>query len=379
MSIKAYAALSGGKFLTEQETLEMFGRQITGRYYNGSEYVDMIFYYNTVDAIGEIYADYNYSGDIVSRGTTGLIYTANNISVNTNPQYITFDLHPEISLLNTEQIHTVIGLSGGGSISNTVYSPPRWEWVINGLNTVYQAQGGAGLSYPQYWPSFQGFGQYYYSFVRADYSANSAISGYSLRASFYGNSVSGGNYLLFVACPYVSSNATGQNGTLPAVTTSSPSSTTIINVDVDMTETNSILDNILSGIGGLVNGVKGLFIPDSEDITDFKDDIADILDDTFSGYTDAQDYIEDMREILVDPAPSAVIQFPAINIPYGGGKVFHVDSQTVDCAYNNEHMETIRTIIDILFTLWLINMILNKHHAILVGEKSVEIEGVDDE
>lgn len=322
--LRAHAALSGGKFLTQQESLEMFGRQITGRYYDGTQYVDTVFNYVTDDAIGELYVDSSYSGDIVARGVEGLVYSANNISVNTNPSAITFDLHPEISVLNTQQIHTVIGLSGGGSISNTVYNPPRWEWVINGLTTVYQAQGGAGPSYPQYWPSFQGYGQYYYSFVRADYTANSDISGYSLRASFYGNSVAGGNYLLFIAYPYVSNNAVGQSGTLASgsgsVTTTGTTTTT--GNETDLTETNSLLGSIKQGIENLansiLNGLKNLFIPSETFMTEWKDDMSDELEDHLGGIYEATDILHDWAAQFRNVQASSEIYVPAVTVPLAG-------------------------------------------------------------
>ena len=75
---------------------------------------------------------------------------------------------------------------------------------------------------------------------------------------------------------------------------------------------------------------------------------------------------------------TTIFQLLQISLPLSLG-FFHFNNEggQVDVNYNNEHMEFVRVFVDIIFTIWLINMIMNKHHAIMVGEKSVEVEGVD--
>lgn len=323
--LRAEAALSGGKFLTPQETLSAYGQTITGRYYNGSEYVDINFLYDTVSSIGTVFADSEYKPDIVSTGNQGLLYYATATNVSTNPQFIQFDLHPQFSLLNTSQIHACIALSGGGGVSNSVYSPPRWEWNINGLSTVFQSRGGAGVNYPQYWPSFylSGSSSGGLSYVSADYTSNSPISGYSIRASFYGNAQSsqqGYVYTLFVGCPYVSSDASGQSGTLAPVTGTTVSTSS--SVDIDLTETNSLLGSIRQGIENLansiLNGLKNLFIPSETFMTDWKDDMSDELEDHLGGIYEATDILHDWAAQFRNVQASSEIYVPAVTVPLAG-------------------------------------------------------------
>lgn len=367
-AIEAHAALpSGGKYLTAQEMRSIIGDSVTGRYYNGSEYVDVTYYYNAVQSVADL-QQYE-SSDIVTTGKQYLVYAATVGAVNQNPDYITFDIHPEFSLLDTQFIYMFCGHSIRTGVSSSVYSPPRWEWVINGQSTVYQNQA---LNPGQdQWAHARATQSFWWTYAECAYQSNISVSGYSLRASFFGNNVNGSTAYFVIGLPYISDAGSGVSGTGAPIVTGTDIN---VNVDVDLTETNSILDSILNGISGLVNGIKGLFVPDQADVIAFKEDLADILDDTFSGYSEAEEYIEDVRQILVDPAPSSIIKFPAIDVPCTN---LHIDAQQVDVNYNNEHMEFVRVFVDIIFTIWLINMIMNKHHAIMVGEKSVEVEGVD--
>lgn len=111
----------GGKYLTAQEMLDIIGNSITGRYYNGSQYVDVTYYYDSVGTIGQL-QQYEAS-DIVAVGKQFLVYAARVEGVSTNPDYITFDLYPEFSILDTSYIYMFCGHSIVTGVSSSVYNP----------------------------------------------------------------------------------------------------------------------------------------------------------------------------------------------------------------------------------------------------------------
>ena len=271
--------------MTAQEVRNILGDSITGRYYNGSAYVDVTYRYLHSELINQL--QQQTASDIVTNNLEVVVYAADISSVGLNPSYITFDLQPEFQILNTSYIYSFIGHNMSTGISSSVYSPPRWEWFLNGRTTVFQDANLLNPNGTEY-AHFRTNNSVYYTYAEMAYTSNEPTSGYSLRASFFGNNPQN-TARLAVGLPYVSSSGSGESGTMPTGVTTIPSTNITVNVDVDMTETNSILDNILSGIGGLVNGVKDLFVPDSEDIQDFKNDVASILDNSFSGYSDAED------------------------------------------------------------------------------------------
>lgn len=265
-SVKVSAALANGRYLTPTESRDIFGSEISGKYYNGSEYVDCTFTYNTTATLYGVNTA-GLTGDYLNANSTYLIYTAQ-FTANTAVQYITVEVQPTYSIFDTTQIHSCIALSAGTSNASSPATPsstfqsPSWDWIIGGssvhLENSDTISGGgkkAGIDFKinsvHTW----------FSFVQLDFTSQSSISGYSLAADFYGNSAVGGKYYLAIGCPYVDSSSTASNGTFTTAPAGGGDINVLVTVDVDLSDTNSKID----GIAGAVQAVKDLLEGDSSD------------------------------------------------------------------------------------------------------------------
>lgn len=124
---------------------------------------------------------------------------------------------------------------------------------------------------------------------------------------------------LFVGaiCPYVDGNLFND----PAATTA-PSGTGDINVSVDMSETNGLLDRILAAIQGfaqsILDGLKGLFIPDDDFMDGFKADMQKLLQDHLGGLYEAEQLMADSFEQLPNVVAKSEIYIPPLTLDLAG-------------------------------------------------------------
>lgn len=306
--------------MTSQQALDIFGSSISCQYFNGTDYVDGTFLY---DSSVQLTA-YNARSvtDYIASRPYFLRYTATLNNVSTDRSYITVDVRPSYSIFNTTQLHTAIALSTGSVLPGGSFDSPSWNWYWGGNsvhleNSVLQS-GTNGYRATLYFGNNA-------TFVPCDFSSQSVTSGYSVRACFYGNSGINSNiYYLYIGVPYVDADASGINGTTTAATTSSGGVSTEINVnvDVDMEETNGILSGIKQSIDNLVdaiiNGLKSLFIPSDDFMDDFQFDMEDLLQDHLGGLYEAEELIVDSFEDLPDVVAKSEIYIPAVNLPLGG-------------------------------------------------------------
>lgn len=127
-------------------------------------------------------------------------------------------------------------------------------------------------------------------------------------------------FYLIVATPYsygdVSHNS--PTTTAPPVTTTAPSGSGDINVNVDMTETNGLLDRILAAIQGIaqsiLDGIKGLFIPDDDFMDGFKDNMSDLLENHLGGLYEAEQIMTDAFGRFPEVAAKSEIYIPPVNL-----------------------------------------------------------------
>lgn len=379
VSIKAYAIdlPSDGHFMTASETLSFIGDSLDVTYYDGSDYRTTTALYQSTLTHSLTEVSENPVGFVSAAGVPWLVYTFNPVSINTSPNYITVQLNPTYSIFDTEFLYTCVALSAGSSTPSSIYTSPSCDWYIGGSVTHFaNTQNSTSNSGKKaYLYDNSTFGKIYdgqFTYVPVVHSSASSFSAYCMSCDFNGNSY--GRTLVYyflVMCPYVSGSASGGSGTFV-----SGSGGGDINVDIDMSETNGILGRIENIMGGLVDGIKGLFIPSEEDITDFKTDISDLLTDTFSGYSEASDYMDQVSDVLISSHPSAVLEFPALSVP---GTSFVTPAKSIDLNFDSGIIETVKYIIDIIATICVLNLIMDKVKAVLVGEKVVEVEGLEDD
>lgn len=390
MSIKVSAALSGGQFMTTEDTLAIFGDTIPAKYYNGSSYTDVEFRYDTTDTLR--YISSYYSSDYMVGGRTFLCYTASVSGLSVNPDYITVDLQPSYSIFDTTQLSTAICLSTGaatGANVSTVYQSPAWDWYWSGSATHLENHAVTYPNSPYYaYCDFSKHANQYCTFVEASFRSQSQTSGYSVRATFSGNTAGDGLLRLYLGLPYVDADATGMNGTTGSGSGGS-SGDTNINVNVDMSETNEKIDESNGFLSSLVSWVSnffsnlgdffiGLFVPSDGFIDNWKDDLASEIADTFSPLDEVDATLDRLKQAFDAAGEGAVnaMEFPAISIP---GTEFSTPSVSVPLKPLSDSMiyDKIAKFIDIVATIAVFNMLLTRFKAFLVGEKVVEVEDVD--
>lgn len=149
----------------------------------------------------------------------------------------------------------------------------------------------------------------------------------SIACNSYGG---GGRSWLYIFCPYVGSSMSSSPPveTTTAVTTTDNSAGTTVVVDVDMTETNSLLGQIKQAILGIVEGItnalKDLFIPDEEFLDDFKEDMlgtdqeSGFLEEHLGGLYQAIEAIGRIFDEFPDAVAATSIDIPACQIPLAG-------------------------------------------------------------
>ena len=359
--------------MTPAETRQIFGDSFDGKYFNGNDYVSVTFRYNgntSVDSTDWIDPD----GYFVS-GRDVLIYSANASGVSNNSSYVTVDVTPQYSLFDFDTLYCNIGVTNAYSQNVSAYQTPFWNWFIDGQNVRFEGTSTIPSSgqFPQV--TLRNNNTRKYIFCPVKYTNQSTVSGYSLRAGFYGASTYSSTLTIYISCPYITDGASGETGIF-TTTTGSNQGNVDITVDVDMTETNTLLGGIADLIGGLVDGVAGIFIPEEGVLESFENDLADLLLDTFGGVEN--DMLFSVIEDLLTHGATQSVTFPAIDVPNTN---FHLPAYSVPLKPNavglHAFYDAIALAIDLVATCAVLNLIQENIKAFLVGEKVVDIQNVD--
>lgn len=371
--------------MTPQEALQIFGQSINAQYYDGSDYTDCVFQYDSVQSVSSIDSEASYQFGVGSQFLRYYCFLSPGTVVQ-NPTYITFDITPTYSILNTSQIHSFIALSSRLSISDT-YQSPSWDWSVGGSNVHLENDDRISSGSSTRARLFAD-GVVNAVFVPFDFSSASLTSGYSYRATFsgnYGMGDSSNRYALCIGLPYISTDATGAVGTLPP---ESSGGDTNITVNVDMSETNEKLDESNGFLSSIVSWITDffsnlgsffirLFVPAEGFIDNWKEDLAEAIADTFSPVDTVNDTLDSLKQAFDIAGEGSInaLEFPAISIP---GTSFSTPAVSVPLRPMSDSIyDYIAKFIDIIATIAVFNMLLTKFKAFLVGEKVVEIEDVD--
>lgn len=307
------AHASDTKTLTPAETRALIGDTLSAQYYDGTAMQDCTFAYGGTTTIGTMLVDGSPSLTFV-QGDSVIWYSAQ-INPSVNPQYITVDVRPQYSFFDTDVIQQMCGLSCGTVPGVSAYSPPSWRWRTSfGGDTIIENQLTANSAYYAIFNATINATAQHFTFVDVDMTQQATFSAYSNRALFYGNGATSGTMYFVLTCPTVADASTMASGTDIGTTSSGD-----ITVNIDMTETNSILDSILDAIEGVVDAIAGLFVPSEDALTDFKDDMQDLLAEHLGGLYDAEQAVEDYAQTIADADTTATqtIRFPALAIPLG--------------------------------------------------------------
>lgn len=367
-SINASAALSGGSYLTPTEARQVFGESLSVTFFDGSDYVDTTASYFGKYAIQSVFSENIY--DSVYVGAEALVYQVNiSATTNTNVSYVTVRARPRYSIIGTTQLHTWIGCVSNATIS-TVYQSPAWDWTIGHFENSDLAEANSGTH------AYLRLGGSVYSFVPVDYTSQSEFSTYCTDATFFGNATTGGLFIA-IGIPYIDSSSTAESGT--AVSGGSggsggSSGTSVnVNVNVDMDETNGLLEGIQNTLSGIVNGIKNLFIPSAESLDIFKSNMEDLLEAHLGGLYEAVEILESIWTQFQSTQAKQSIVIPAVDIPLAGvnlplgGWTVPLKVQGMPSIF----YEGLAWIIDFLAVAAFINMCRNKLEIFLNPDSEV--------
>lgn len=388
--------------MTPQDALSVFGSQIHAKYYNGTDYTDFVFTYDSVQTVSSVYSSVSYPDSVYS----GAQYLEYRVSVsdlpsyNTDINYITVDISPTYSIFDTEFIYSFVALTDYGSVS-TAYQSPSCDWVWNGRNVHIENSAidptvSGGLAC---FGSSSTGNHEWFTFVPVDLTSTSNTSGYCTRATFSGNDISNRNTLCFaIGIPYISYGATGSQGTF----TTSPSSDggdTNITVNVDMSETNEKIEEtngILSTIHSWLSSffstlgstVLSWFMPSQNFLSNWVSQIMNTIEEHFSPWPILNERITTMIQNIMNTMGQGgveSVEFPAIDVPLDvpgqdPNASFTISSQSVPLFPNGTSplRDLLKDGLDMVCTIWVFNMVLNRIKAKILGEQVVEIEGAEE-
>lgn len=374
--------------MSASDALQVFGSTIECRYPHpsGSGYVTGHFTYSGLHtaSIG-IHSTSGFS----YTGGTFLMYTSDFNNVSSSPDYITIDIQPTYSIFNTTQIHSAILLSNVGYVNLQAYDAPFWDWNYNGSSYHLEETGEerVGNNILGYVTS-DGIN---YNYVTCDFDSQNTTSGYSYRAGFSGvQPNSGYGFRLLIGLPYVSSGSTGTNGTFSVTSGGSSGGDTNITVNVDMSETNEELQQqtgILSTISNwlssffstLGNTVLSWFMPSQNFLSNWVTRIKNILYDHLSPWGDMDDTISDVLQRIVAALGEGgveSVEFPALSVP---GTDFDTRSISVPLwpSGSSSLQYWVELAVNLVSTIWVCNMVLNKIKSKILGESVVEVEELE--
>lgn len=191
---------------------------------------------------------------------------------------------------------------------------------------------------------------------------------------------------LMIFCPHIGSTPQHSEPvvtTVPVTTAPSGTGDINVNVDVDLTETNSILTTIANGISGffqvIIDALSDLFLPDEDYVKNWANDVKDLLESHFFGTGVNVDPLIDAFEDLATYGATTSIRFPGIDLDIANTN-FSISAKSVDLRPMEDSgiYGYIEIAINIAATLSVFNLVQRKIKAILVGERVVEVEGDDD-
>lgn len=367
------AALVGGDYLSVADTRALIGDTISVRYYSSSEssYVDVTGSYVGSGTIDTVYSDTSF--DSVFSGAPYILYRVSTPAISPDPNFITVRTNPSYSVIDTDVLHTFIACSfySDAQRISSSFTSPSWNWS----NAHYENSATDSNGHKAYFRANYSSSSWPFSFVPVDITSNSSFSAFCQDANFYGNSAGGyGVTYIAIGLPYLSSSSSVHPGTDVSGGGSGSSGTTVnINVDVDMEETNGLLEGIQSTLSGIVSGIKNLFIPSSESLEVFEENMSELLEAHLGGLYDAADIISGIWTQFENTSAKQSITIPQCSVPLAGEDLV-LGGWTVPLKVQGMPSvlyESLAWIIDFLAVAAFINMCRNKLEIFLNPDSEV--------
>lgn len=391
MSIDVSAADPVYRQMTAEEAYAFYGDSISCIYYSTSGYKNIslspspnhnVYYYaSSTTSSDKLLPSWVYSSSIPY-----VVYYANVSDYSQNPSYLGFDISPNVHFIDCNAVRICAATYWGGSgtsISSSAYSESFFD-VFNGntlrfTNTPYILQDG---TYSRLGLQRSGGSAFRVLPVPVDYVSDTLGDVSLMRIGFNGGKTDSGEITLYLSAPLVNDSAVGGTGVVTGTT--APSSGDInVTVDVDMSETNSWLENIFDGVSNIFSSITGalshVFLPDEDYVKNWAEDVIDLIKSKFAGTGVNADPLIDAFEDIATYGATTSIRFPGVDLNIADTS-FKINPRSVSLRPLEDSgiYDYIEMAINIVATLAVFNLVQTKIKALLVGEKVVEVEGVDD-
>lgn len=157
--------------------------------------------------------------------------------------------------------------------------------------------------------------------------------------------------------------------------------------DTEEDEQKGLLRSILDAIANIgqtiLNGIKGLFVPDQEDITEIKDKYQTLLQErlgfVYEGYTMLSDGFTTLRDSMGD-GEEYTFHFPGVQLPYQGETLTIIEEQDVDL--DNGVFQVLRpvlgTIVSLIAVVGVVKVCFRVVSAIISGVSFFQFQSSSD-
>ena len=369
--------------MSAQDCLTLFGQTLDFEYYNGTGIqTGTLDYWSTASSYSNIVGT-DELGIITSANAQAydwLVYrSAVQLSNNATTSDFTVKLPFDFQFTNLDYFASCAGISltSGYNMPNATWADHfGWEWssttfpVMNHQSSYF---GSATFAVSEEGTQTQRNA----CLIPCKFTSQTEISDRSIEIKFGYASQDHGYVYFFLMCPVISGSG--------SVTSGGESGNDDITINIDMSETNSLLGTISSGISGIVsgiiNGITNFFIPSQQDITNFRTALETKLQDSFGIMYTAHDLIHDAFANIDTSVTTQTITLPNANIPvhftHGQADAYFKvwpDNYQLKLKpyatgdYNFSSLYTaIRLFGNMIVTLYVINTLRNKFDELING------------
>lgn len=367
VGVDAAAAEPVYKQLTPQEAYAFYGDSMQAVYYSQSGYKSV-----TLHPSANRYS-YYLSGTITGQNVPSwlnntdlryVVYSATVSDYSMNPSYLGIDVAPNVHFADCTALRfAACGYLGGSHVSSASYESSFINLYAGGQ---LRYENGLYTDSNNYYPEIQlsrGGGSWTNSIVWADYSSDTVNTVSMVRVGLNGVRTDSGYLDVYLLCPLVNDTAVLGTGVITGTTdTTAPSGGST----VDMTETNSLLDRIKSGISSLgdglsslgthiLDGIASIFVPSEG----FMDDQIQEVKDSFVWYEQIQAVGTDLKTVFgqeeFNEAPVVTLHASQMVSSWSGKSYFAEDEVLLDFSDFADYRTSIHTILSVLlwvFFLW---------------------------
>lgn len=357
--------------MTAEEAYQFYGDSIECTYYSSSGYKNItlvpspnryVYYYSSsTTSSDDLFPSWVYSSSIPY-----VAYSAHVSDYSQNPSYLGFDISPNVHFSDCNAIRICAATYWGGSgvnISSSAY--PESFFNINDGNTLRYTNSPYIKSdgvYSRLGLQRSGVSAFRVLPVVVDYVSDTLGDVSLLRIGFNGGRTDSGYISLYLSAPLINDTAVGGSG----ISSGTSGGSTIINNNVDMTETNSLLDRIKSGISSLgdglsslgthiLDGIASIFVPSEG----FMDDQIQEVKDSFVWYEQIQAVGNDLKTVFgqeeFNEAPIVTLHASQMKSSWSGKQYMSEDELVLDFGKFSDYRSSIHTVISVLlwaFFLW---------------------------